>query len=162
MKDYVLSLVWAPFLTAQIVLVFAFGLVSKTRFDALVYAGYAVWLVSAFLGWWPILYLKNRGGVSKGKSYVHTTALVTSGIYSIIRHPQYTAGILFSLALVLVSQHLIIAALGMVVSIVLYIDIIRADEHEIRKFGEEYVKYMKKVPRTNLVLGIIRRLRRKQ
>jgi protein-S-isoprenylcysteine O-methyltransferase Ste14 len=62
----------------------------------------------------------------------------------------------------LVSQHLIIVALGIVVMAVLYIDIVRADKHEVEKFGAEYLKYMKKVPRTNLVLGIIRRLRRKQ
>jgi protein-S-isoprenylcysteine O-methyltransferase Ste14 len=160
MKDHILSFIWGPLLIAQILSVFFFGLVSQTRLNILVYAGYFIWVISAILGWWPVIYLKKKGGVAKGKSYVHTTALVKTGIYSIVRHPQYTAGILFSLALAFVSQHFVIAALGLIVMALLYIDIVNADKHEVEKFGEEYKRYKADVPRTNFVLGIIKHLKR--
>lgn len=124
------------------------------------YAGYAVWVVSMIFGWLPIFIFKKKGGVAKGKSYVHTTTLVTTGLYGIVRHPQYTAGILWSLALLLISQHVIVILLGIIVMPLLYIDIIKADQSAIKKFGDEYREYMKKVPRTNFMLGIFRHLKR--
>jgi protein-S-isoprenylcysteine O-methyltransferase Ste14 len=35
----------------------------------------------------------------------------------------------------------------------------QADQANIEKFGDEYTSYMQRVPRLNLVLGIIRLLR---
>jgi protein-S-isoprenylcysteine O-methyltransferase Ste14 len=158
-KKYILSCIWGPLLVVQIILVFVFGLVNKAGFDVLKYAGYVIWMLSAILGWLPILTLKRKGGVAKGKSYVKTTVLVDKGLYSIVRHPQYTAGILFSLALVLVSQTWLVAVMGVVVIPLLYVDILMADKYEVEKFGDEYRRYMKKVPRVNFLLGIIRLLR---
>jgi protein-S-isoprenylcysteine O-methyltransferase Ste14 len=122
------------------------------------YAGWLIWVISVFFGWYPIFYFKRKGGVKKGDSFVHTTVLVDSGLYSIIRHPQYTSGILFSLSLILISQSWLIAITGIVVIPLLYLDIIMADKHEIEKFGDDYRCYMKRVPRTNFLLGIIRLL----
>ena len=125
-----------------------------------VYAGLAIWVISLVFGWMPIFVLKKKGGVTKGKSYVHTTTLVKSGLYSIVRHPQYAAGILFSLALVLISQTWLITVIGAVVIPLLYVDILKTDKYEVEKFGDEYKRYMKEVPRTNFILGIIRVLKR--
>ncbi len=160
-RFYILSCIWGPLLIAQIVLVFFLGFINETALSILKYAGYALWVISAILGWLPILVLKRKGSVAQGKSYVHTTALVKTGIYSIIRHPQYTAGLLFSLALMLVSQSWLVAIIGVVVITLLYVDIIMADKHEIEKFGDEYRQYMKDVPRTNFILGLIRLLIRR-
>jgi protein-S-isoprenylcysteine O-methyltransferase Ste14 len=137
-----------------------FGIVNEARLDAVVYVGWVIWWIAVVLAFVPILVLKRRGGVEKGKSFVHTTVLVDSGLYSAVRHPQYTAGMLFSLALVFISQSWSIAALAVGAIPVLYIDIVIADKHEVEKFGDEYRRYMKKVPRANFVLGIIRLLRR--
>lgn len=150
--------IWAALLVGQLVLVFAFGFINNARNNILLYIGYGIWVISVILGWWPIFALKKRGGVEKGKSYVHTTALVKTGLYSIIRHPQYTAGMYFNLALILVSQHWLIITIGIIAMALLYIDIVHADQGEIEKFGDEYRQYMKQVPRTNFVLGIVRRL----
>jgi len=35
----------------------------------------------------PVFEFRKKGGVKKGKSYIHTTKLVDTGIYSIVRHP---------------------------------------------------------------------------
>ncbi|MGB3477620.1 MAG: isoprenylcysteine carboxylmethyltransferase family protein [bacterium] len=158
-KSYILSCIWGPLLIAQIVLVFIFGFINEAGLSILKYAGYVLWAISAILGWLPILVLKKKGSVAQGKSYVHTTTLVKTGLYSIVRHPQYTAGILFSLALMLVSQSWLITLMGVVIIPLLYVDIILADKHEVEKFGDEYKRYMKEVPRTNFLLGIIRFLR---
>ena len=157
-KTYILSYIWSPILLAQIVLVFIFNSYNKADLDLVMYAGWLIWAVSVFFGWFPIFVFKKKGGVTKGDSYVHTTVLVDSGLYSIVRHPQYTSGILFSLALILISQSWLIAIMGFVVITLLYLDILMADKHEVEKFGDDYKRYMKRVPRTNFVLGIIRLL----
>ena len=160
-KDYILSCIWGPLLVAQIILVLFLGFYNEAGINVLLYIGWIIWVLSIIFGWLPIFVLKKQGGVDKGKSYVHTKTLVTTGIYAIVRHPQYTAGILFSLALLLMSQSVFIVIIGAVVSILLYIDIVIADKHELAKFGEEYERYMKDVPRTNFLLGIIRLLGRR-
>ena len=160
-KRHILSFFWSPLLIAQIILVFVFGMVNETGLRVLQFAGYLTWVLSAIFGWLPIMIFKRKGGVAKGKSYVHTTALVDTGLYSIVRHPQYTAGILFSLALILISQTWLIGAIGLVVIVLQYIDIVMADKHLIRKFGGDYEAYMKRVPRSNFLLGIVRRIIRK-
>jgi protein-S-isoprenylcysteine O-methyltransferase Ste14 len=158
-KMYILSCVWGPVLITQIILVFIFGIFNEAGLDVVMYVGWVIWAISVIFGFLPIFTFKRKGGVAKGKSYVHTTNLVVTGIYSIVRHPQYTAGILFSLALILMAQSWLILALGVVLIPLLYIDIVMADKHEIEKFGDDYKRYMERVPRTNFILGILRILR---
>jgi protein-S-isoprenylcysteine O-methyltransferase Ste14 len=158
-KMYILSCVWGPLLITQIILVFIFGIFNEAGLDVVMYVGWVIWAISVIFGFLPIFTFKRKGGVAKGKSYVHTTNLVVTGIYSIVRHPQYTAGILFSLALILMAQSWLILALGVVLIPLLYIDIVMADKHEIEKFGDDYKRYMERVPRTNFILGILRILR---
>ena len=160
-KKFILSYIWSSLLVAQIILVFVFGMNNKAGLQIIRFAGWIIWALSVIFGWLPIIILKRKGGVGKGKSYVHTSVLVDSGLYAIVRHPQYTAGILFSLALILISQTWIIAGIGFVCIILMYIDILNADKYEIQKFGDEYKRYMKKVPGTNFLLGVIRILRQK-
>ena len=157
-KEYILSCIWGPLLITQIILVFFFGVFNEAGFDVVMYAGWVVWAFSVIFGFLPIFTFKRKGGVAKGESYVHTKKLVVTGIYSIVRHPQYTAGILFSLALILMAQNWLVLSLGVVVMPLLYVDIVMADTHEIEKFGDDYKRYMKRVPRANFILGIIRLL----
>ena len=161
-QKYILSCIYGPLLLVQIVLVFVYGTYNEARLDALLYVGWLIWAISVVLGWMPIFVLKKKGGVNKGKSYVHTTTLVRTGIYSVIRHPQYTAGILFSLALIFISQSYLIALIGVAVITLAYVDIVMTDRYEVEKFGDEYERYMKEVPRTNFILGIIRAIRRRE
>jgi len=160
-KKYILSYIWGALLVAQILLVFVFSMNNQNGLRVLKYVGWICWAVSVILGWLPIFIFKRKGGVEKGKSYVYTSVLVDSGLYAIVRHPQYTAGILFSLALILISQTLLVAAIGLVCIILMYRDIFNADKYEIQKFGDEYKRYMKKVPGTNFILGAIRILKQK-
>jgi protein-S-isoprenylcysteine O-methyltransferase Ste14 len=92
---------------------------------------------------------------------METTALVDTGIYALVRHPQSgTAGILLSLALALIGQHGLLVILAIVGIVLIYIDTWQADEACIEKFGQEYAHYMQRVPRVNFVAGLLRLLER--
>ena len=122
--------------------------------------GWGVMMLSAVFGWLPVLTFRRKGRV-QGRSYVHTTMLVDSGVYAIVRHPQYLAGVLISLALAMISQHWAVAAVGAIAAVVYYRTTFDEEQASIEKFGQEYIDYMKRVPRMNFVLGIIRLLRDK-
>jgi len=158
-QNYILWCIWGPLFIAQIILVFVFGVFNQAGFDEVMYLGWVIWAISVIFGFLPIFTFKRKGSVAKGKSYVHTKTLVVTGLYSILRHPQYTAGILFSLALVLLAQSWLVLVLGIIVIPLLYIDIVVADKHELEKFGDTYKRYMERVPRTNFLLGVIRLLK---
>jgi protein-S-isoprenylcysteine O-methyltransferase Ste14 len=99
---------------------------------------------------WPIITLRTRGRVPQGKSYMQTTALVETGIYAIVRHPQGgTAGILFNLALLLIGQHWLLVVLAALGILLIYLDTFNADVACIEKFGKAYVQYMQRVPRVD-------------
>ena len=146
------------FISQIIVGIYLLSDVSQIEF--LAYAGVALYGLSGIVfGMLPVLEFRKKGRVIKGKSYIHTTQLVDSGIYSIVRHPQFVTFILWAFAGMLLFQHWIIVLLGIPIIILTYIDLIRADKSSIEKFGEDYKAYMRKVPRTNFLLGIIRQLR---
>ena len=121
-----------------------------------------LWTLSAVFGWMPIYTLRKHGGVPEGKSYIHTTILVDSGIYGIVRHPQYLAGILINLAFILIAQNWVILILGIVSAVLFYIDTRNADRSCIEKFGDGYKRYIQSVPQINFLIGIIRILRRRR
>ena len=144
---------------AQIVLTFFFY--SKEVNSILRNIGWVILWISAVFGWLPIYTFKKWGRVPKGKSYVNTTVLVDRGLYSIIRHPQYFAGILIGLGLTLVAQLWFVGVLGAVVIIICYADMFEAEKSALEQYGDAYKRYMGSVPRMNVLLGIYRRLRRK-
>jgi protein-S-isoprenylcysteine O-methyltransferase Ste14 len=120
--------------------------------------GWAVLWISAIFGLLPILTLRKWGKVPEGKGYMHTTTVVDRGVYAIVRHPQYLAGILMGVALALIAQHWIVAILGAVVVVVTYVDSFEEDRSCLKKFGEDYERYRERVPRLNFVTGIVRLL----
>ena len=127
------------------------------QIEVLAYVGVGLYVFSGIVfGMLPVLEFRKKGGVKKGESYIHTTKLVDTGIYSIVRHPQYVTFILWAIAGMLLFQHWIVILLGIPVIPLTYVDLIKADKDSIEKFGDDYKKYMKKVPRANFLLGIIR------
>ena len=108
----------------------------------------------------PMVMFPRRGGVAKGKSFVDTTRLVDTGIYAIVRHPQYTGGIYaIFLTTLLLYPHWLFGVLGVIGTVVLYMSCREEDQRMIEKFGDDYKRYMQKVPRMNFLLGIVRLLR---
>jgi protein-S-isoprenylcysteine O-methyltransferase Ste14 len=138
-------------------------LFSVSQIEILAYVGVGLYVFSGLVfGVLPVIEFRKKGRVRKGKSYIHTTQLVDTGIYSIVRHPQYVTFILWAIAGMLLFQHWVVVLLGIPIVPLTYIDLIRADKDAIEKFGDDYRTYMKKVPRANFLLGIVRRFKKSE
>jgi protein-S-isoprenylcysteine O-methyltransferase Ste14 len=70
--------------------------------------------------------------------------------------------ILWAIAGMLLFQHWIVVLLGVPIFPLTYIDLIRADKDAIKKFGDDYKRYMERVPRMNFLIGILQSLRRRR
>jgi protein-S-isoprenylcysteine O-methyltransferase Ste14 len=125
------------------------------------YAGFALWALSAVFGWVPMFQFKRHGGVAPGDSYMETTRLVETGLYAIVRHPQFVAWPMMSVAVALVSQHLAVIVMGAGATVLACLDLRAVDEREIEKFGDAYRDYMERVPGWNFVAGLWRWVRRR-
>ena len=80
--------------------------------------------------------------------------LVTTGLYSYIRNPQYLGFLLVTLGMNIQWLTIIMLALWPVV-VILYYKLSKTEEKEAEEtFGEEYLKYKRRVP------GFIPRIRR--
>ena len=119
--------------------------------------GWVAWAFGMVLIMAPIIIFPRWGGVEKGKSFVNTTRLVDTGIYGIVRHPQYLGGI-FSIFVttMLWYPHWLFGVLGVIGSVVVYMGSREEDQRLIQQFGDDYIRYMQKVPRMNFLVGVIR------
>lgn len=160
LHPFLLSSIAGVLTVVQIVLTFV---LKQPRLKALEWAGWTCWWAGVIFAVLPIITFRRKGGVAKGESYMKTTALVDTGIYAIVRHPQGgTAWLLFNLAAMLMAQHWSSVVLGLVSMALVYADVFKADQYCIEKFGDAYRHYMERVPRVNFVAGIMRLLLRKK
>jgi len=156
------QLFWAYSILMFLPIILVFVFYNYYSLDFLVYAGWILLVFSVIIIFLAGGEFRKKGGAPKGKSIVHTTVVVDSGIYAVVRHPQYLGFILFVLALVLTSQHWLSVISWIMGSTLFYRDVLREEQLSIEKFGDDYTHYMQKVPGTNLLLGGIRLLRRKR
>ncbi len=157
LHPHLLAWIWSALLISEMIL--AWFVFREPRYPALVVVGWVLWAIGVVFAILPIFTLRSRGRVPEGKSYMETTALVDSGIYAIVRHPQGgTAGILFNPALAFMGQHWLLGVLAVVGMTLIYIDTFKSDEYCVEKFGDEYIRYMRRVPRVNFVAGLWRLL----
>ena len=109
-----------------------------------------------------VVYFKREGMPGEGKSLINTTVIVDSGTYAIVRHPQVLGSILLMSASILISQHWLSAVVGVPIIVCFYLAVVKEEKGLKVKFGDDYKRYMQKVPRMNFMLGIIRVLRKKE
>jgi protein-S-isoprenylcysteine O-methyltransferase Ste14 len=139
------------------------GVLETTSYQALSIVGWVVWAFGMVLVMAPIVMFPRRGGVAKGKSFVHTTRLVDTGIYSVVRHPQYLGGVFALFVTTLLwYPHWLFGVLGAIATAVIYISSREEDQRLVQQFGDDYVNYMQSVPGMNLPMGLVRRLRRRR
>jgi len=162
------NILWVTLLTILCIVCFPVnplvltGVIEAESYPALVIIGWVVWAFGMVLVMSPMVMFPRRGGVPRGKSFVNTTQLVDTGIYAVIRHPQYTGGVYAIFVTTLLwYPHWLFAVLGVIGAIVTYLGIIEEDKELIEKFGDEYIAYKKRVPGMNFVSGLVRLLRRK-
>ena len=118
---------------------------------------YAGWIIMAF----GIIFLLCSSK-SREKGHAEGIGLVESGMYAFVRHPEFLGHILIISALVIISQHWINFIVGAILIVLLCLAMIDEEKRNIEKFGNAYMDYMKKVPRINLIAGIIRQINRRK
>jgi protein-S-isoprenylcysteine O-methyltransferase Ste14 len=150
---------WTYSILLSIPVVTAFMYHNQRHLDALVHTGYILMAVGVTLVLAAGYEFKKRGGAPKGESIVHTTALVDTGVYSIIRHPQYLGFMIITLGLVLTSQHWASIASAAVGTALFYLDIKKEEQLTINKLGEPYRLYMQRVSALNPLPGTVRLIR---
>ena len=139
------------------------GLLETVFWLPLFVLGWIFWAIGMVLIMAPIVTFPRRGGVPKGKSFVHTTKIVDTGIYAVVRHPQYLGGVLaIFVATPLLYPHWLFVVLGIPGIAVLYWSTYYEEQRLIGRFGDYYRAYSQRVPRMNLILGIIRLIRRRK
>jgi protein-S-isoprenylcysteine O-methyltransferase Ste14/NAD-dependent dihydropyrimidine dehydrogenase PreA subunit len=130
--------------------------------QTLFYVGWLILPVALLLFFSIAIYFKREGKPGEGKSLMDTTVLVDSGTYAIVRHPQVLGSILLMSASILISQHWLVAIAGVIMSASFYREVVKQEKKLLVKFGDDYKRYMQKVPRINPLVGIIRLLRRRK
>jgi len=123
---------------------------------------YVGWIVSAislpfFLS--PFLYFPKKP--QEGKSVMDTTVIVERGTYGIVRHPQILGCMMLMLGSILISQHWLSAIVAVPVFVLFYQYVLKEEKDLVLQFGNDYKRYMQKVPKMNFVVGIIRLLKRR-
>ena len=162
-KENIWWISWSVFTLLEVIL--AFFLYNSHGLKVIFYLGWILIVVGFSIGGMGVSTLKKVGGVPKGKSFsrfgVGTIKIVNSGIYAVVRHPQYLCWIFFSFAIILIAQHWLIAVIGIVAMVTIYKQALQDDQSLIKKFGDDYEHYMQYVPGINFLAGVIRLVRRK-
>lgn len=158
-RDFVLSAVYWPIMIYQFVTLF-FHYYEWHNLPV-VLVGWTCFALFGVFGQWPIRTFKKHGHVPDGKSYVYTTTLVTRDLFAVVRHPQFTSWILFSVAMTCLTQTWPNVVLTAIVAPLIYRDICRADASARKKFGTAYVAYQRLVPKTNFLWGLLKVLGRR-
>jgi protein-S-isoprenylcysteine O-methyltransferase Ste14/NAD-dependent dihydropyrimidine dehydrogenase PreA subunit len=123
------------------------------------YVGWIVTVIGLPFFLATAIYFPRKGKPQEGKSSMDVTAVVDTGMYGVVRHPQYLGCILMMLASVLVSQHWLSVVIGVSIAFWIYMEIPKEEKGLILKFGHAYESYMQRVPRLNLIVGLIRLMR---
>jgi len=119
-----------------------------------VYFGYACWLLALLLWILAVVEMKRNGGIHKGGSYINTTRVVDTGIFSLLRHPQYLGYMLLNIGIILIVQNWMVAIAGILSAIFLYLGMKEEEHLLIEIFGDKYREYMTKVARLNVFKGL--------
>jgi protein-S-isoprenylcysteine O-methyltransferase Ste14 len=122
--------------------------------------GCILFIPSALLVALPLVTLERKGKTKTSASPLFTpadaTIMLDTGIFEIVRHPLYLGTALWSVALMLVFQSILSVILGIVAISCFWMASRKEDEFNIKKFGDSYREYMKRVPMWNLFGGLRR------
>jgi len=104
----------------------------------------------------------KRGGLKHDE----TVILIKDGPYSVMRHAAGVGMLLFYLLPIILSEYvpfspLSVAAIITMIVYVHYSCLLEEKMNDIPKWGDEYLQYMKEVPRYNFIVGLWR-LRKKR
>lgn len=114
----------------------------------LLHIGYAVIVLGIAFIIPSFISLKHKGKPESG--WEHTTLLIKSGVYGIVRHPFCLGCTIAMIGIMLVILSIPSTILGLVAIFCFWMTSKKEDTFNIEKFGDEYRDYMKKVPMWNV------------
>ncbi len=103
-------------------------------------------------------YLFTKHGGKDGQTYMQARIVVDRGLHAITRHPQYLGYMFLACGFALLSQHWVAVLLAVVGVTFFYLQAVREEGYCLAQL-ESYAQYLGRVPRFNIVLGVIRLLR---
>jgi protein-S-isoprenylcysteine O-methyltransferase Ste14 len=130
-----------------------FKVLEPNNIQELEYMGWMFWMVGMVfvtISYYYVYYRKVK-------------VLVDSQIYAVVRHPMYLGWILaLFVATIFLYQHWLFVIVGILGIASVYLISREEEYNNIKRFGDDYKRYMERVPRMNFVVGIIRLLRRRK
>ena len=98
-----------------------------------------------FLGWRQVWRFLTRREVAGDTEGLTVKGLVTDGVYGVVRHPMYVAGIVIvTFSPVITSNGL---ALTILADLYFLFGMLIEERRFVKIFGDQYRNYMKRVPR---------------
>lgn len=125
---------------------------SHPTIKELTVVGWIILGVGALLYILSVLTLRKKG----------TSKIAASGIYGIVRHPMYSGAMAMFFSHIFFGQNWIVAINTIVALVCCYLIILSDEQQNIEKFGDDYKRYMRRVPRMNIVVGIVSLLRHRE
>jgi protein-S-isoprenylcysteine O-methyltransferase Ste14 len=110
----------------------------------------------------PMLALHRHGQAEPGASYMQATLLVDQGPYAIVRHPQYLGYVYLNATFMLASPCWSVIVLGGSAISLFCLYALREERCLVDQFGYAYQAYMSRVPRFNILLGLVRLARHRR
>ena len=104
----------------------------------------------------PFYYLKRLGKPPQGAAYYATSQVVDTGLYEVVRHPQYLGYVFLVWGFAFLDPHWLSVAMAACACAAFYVQTVLEERFCSQRFGVEYVDYLKKVPRFNFVQGLLR------
>lgn len=131
--------------------------------EIVIYISVAIGILGILIGIWVSRMHSKMGGLNHDE----TVILLKEGPYGVMRHPATLYMILPSLLPIILSTYipftpLAVAAIITMIVYVYYSCLLEEKKLDIPKWGDEYLQYMKEVPRFNFILGLWRLKRRKK
>ena len=131
----------------------------------LMYLGWSIFAVAVVIMSLTRFAFMKGGGIGLGHRWLETTKVVDTGIYAVVRHPIYIGWIMIAISFVLISQHWPAALLAILPAAMFIAAIQIEDRFNVKKFGEDYIRYQQRVPQFDIISGVarivLRRLRSK-
>ena len=125
----------------------------REPFRAAQLASWVFLCVSALFVVWGFVLLRRLGGfrpsaeVAPKYGWEKTDRLVTVGVYRYIRHPMYSSVLFLAWGALLKRATAGTLALGVVATVALVVTAKTEEAENLRRFGTEYLDYMKRTRR---------------
>jgi len=117
--------------------------------------GWILYIPSAYLVVASHTDLTSKGKPkTSGPSGLDTTVLIDTGIYGIIRQPMTLGMAIWSTAFILVFQSIISIILSVCAIFCFWMSARKEAKDNIKKLGEKYREYSRRVPMWNVFKGI--------